>query len=104
MALLRRPERFRFIAAALAIILFAGSLPVVTGIILMPNSPPAFTLDICHPLQSFDAPSNVSLAPLNAPCVFTVLLHDRGVAPEASFGFAARPGDTPDPPPPRSPA
>lgn len=51
------------VAPLLALAVLLASLPLVTGVILQDQTP-AFTLDICHPLQSqSQSPSVVPLPP-----------------------------------------
>ena len=53
--------------AMLEVALTLGSVQPLLGVIVYQDSRPAFTLDICHPLQSLDqSPSVVPLAPPSA--------------------------------------
>jgi hypothetical protein len=48
----------------LAVVLMLGSLQPLLGVVIFQqDSQPAFTLNICHPLQSLDESPNVSLTP-----------------------------------------
>jgi hypothetical protein len=48
----------------LAVVLMLGSVQPLLGVVIFQHdSQPAFTLNICHPLQSLDESPNVSLTP-----------------------------------------
>ena len=48
----------------LAVVLMLGSLQPLLGVVIFQqDSQPAFTLNICYPLQSLDESPNVSLTP-----------------------------------------
>jgi hypothetical protein len=50
--------------ALLAVVLMLGSVQPLLGVVIyQQDSQPAFTLNICHPLQSLDESPNVSLTP-----------------------------------------
>jgi hypothetical protein len=86
-----------FVAAALLL----GGMPIVASE-AAPHSCPAFTLDICHPLQAVNA--------ISAPCNLPILRAEAIVyAPGPSsiiakslFMITPRPADAPDPPPPKT--
>ena len=68
------------LALVLALALFCGSLPSVVGVVS--EQGPAFTLDICHPLNSLEQPVTVVIAPLS-PVRFSAELP--AVGPVAEF-------------------
>jgi hypothetical protein len=51
----------RHLAATLAIVMIIASLPSIGVIVVPDQSGPSLTMDICHPLQSVDRSSAVTL-------------------------------------------
>jgi hypothetical protein len=95
----RRPS-----SAAAAIVAFAlllGGMPLTLGIVV--QSPEAmFTLDICHPVQSFShSPMPVLAIMPGSPTVAQFLPQwGRSAAPAQPLRLRA--ADAPDPPPPKT--
>jgi hypothetical protein len=52
------------VALALVAAIFVGGLPMLTGIVVIADSTPAFTLDICHPIGGVSCNLSQSEAPL----------------------------------------
>ena len=98
---MKRSDRHLAVATIVALALLLGGLPIVASQ-AAPDSHPAFTLDICHPLQAVNAMST----PCNLPVLRTNgIAHapaPAGVLAEAIFTMATRPADAPDPPPPKA--
>jgi hypothetical protein len=63
MAVLNQRGPTSALALLVALALFCGSLPTVVGVVS--EQGPAFTLDICHPLQSLEQPATIVIAPLS---------------------------------------
>ena len=96
----RRPDRATAAIVALAILL--GGMPLTLGIVVVHSSEAAFTLDICHPVQSFSH-SPVTMAAIfpDSPAV-AQFLPDRGRYPAPIVALRMRAADAPDPPPPKT--
>lgn len=97
------PRRHRpLIAQLLVVALLIGSLPMAASPVLAgPESTPAFTLDICHPLPAFAvAAAACTLAAFTAYS-FSIVIEDRGPTEISSPAALDRAGEAPDPPPPR---
>jgi hypothetical protein len=84
----------------LACALILASMPTITGVIVI-DSKPAFTLDICHPLQSADRSSGTSIIALPPPQRPAQVLAQKGAATDSAAVRPIRPSDKPDPPPPK---
>ena len=99
MAVLNQRGPTSTLALLVALALFCGSLPSVVGVIS--EQGPAFTLDICHPLNSLEQPVIVVIAPLS-PIRFKAELPLLGTAAE----FIANPpieiSIRPETPPPKT--
>jgi hypothetical protein len=93
--------RSPLIAGALIVAVLIGGLPVLTGVVVVADSKPAFTLDICHPvsgaLHGLDQ-SEAPVIPTHAAAQFPMEL---GAAPEFVATFSPRENKAPDPPPPK---
>ena len=96
---LRCPHRASVVIVVLAVLL--GGMPLTLGIVVH-SSEATFTLDICHPVQSFShSPVPVVAIIPGSPAVAQFL-------PECGrYAFAAqelrvRAADSPDPPPPKA--
>jgi hypothetical protein len=64
--------------AILAAALILGSVQPLLGVMAYQDSTPAFTLDICHPLQSLDhSPSVIGLALPSSPGRFMPIDFER---------------------------
>jgi hypothetical protein len=77
-----------------------GGLPLVTGIVVVADSKPAFTLDVCHPIGGVSSNLSQSEAPLIPMHAAAQPPAESGVAHD--FVFVLPPGrnQAPDPPPP----
>ncbi len=104
MAVLNHRHGFSTItAAALILALFVGGLPALSGVTITDTAgPPAFTLDICHPVPGV----NHGLAVFAFPLGNTLRSIERprfsGVAHESRTLLIIRASEAPDPPPPKS--
>ncbi len=78
-----------------------GAMPLVTGVVLIPDSRPAFTLDICHPLGAASYDSGHSEAPLIPAQTGARIPGDSGAAPDYVAPFPPRLTESPDTPPPK---
>ena len=83
----------------LALALLFAIVPIVIAA-PTPNSGPALTVDMCHPLQSAASGSTPSLAPMLPARGFSQTLAERGDAPDATVCSVAPLREAPDPPPP----
>ena len=97
---MHRIETLRAIARVTVLALLLGGMPITTGVIVAGDSTPAFTVDICHPLQSLEQPSlpvfahpprAVALAPSDRDCATCNIV---------VTGLRSRLADSPDPRPP----
>ena len=96
---LRRPDRATAAMVALAILL--GGMPLTLGIVVH-SSQAMFTLDICHPVQSFShSPVAVVAIIPDSPAV-AEFLPERGLYAVPPAPRRSRAADAPDPPPPRA--
>lgn len=94
-------SRDALVAAILALATLFGGLPIVTGRSAA-DSHPAFTLNICHPLQAADtvaAPCN-----LPAPRAEAIIRKPEpvGLLFQPVLTMNNRPAEAPDSPPPRA--
>jgi hypothetical protein len=79
-----------------------GGLPfAASGIIMDHHAPPAFTLDICHPLATCNVAHACNLPPL-AGVEFIQRTIDLGTVGDYAASSTVRGPQAPDPPPPRS--
>ena len=80
-----------------------GGLPILTGIVVVADSKPALTLDVCHPLGG--ASYNLDLGQSGAPLIPThttaQLPTESGEAPEFVAALPPQVSEAPDPPPPK---
>ncbi len=84
----------------LAVVLMLGSVQPLLGVVIyQQDSQPAFTLNICHPLQSLDESPNVSLTPPASTGQIVFLNFERVFEP-ASLSVIEFISDI-DPPPPK---
>ena len=95
----RRPGRTAAAIVALAVLL--GGMPLTLGVVVH-SSEVLFTLDICHPVQSFSHSSVAMIALIpGSPTVAQLLVESRLYSvPRATP--SARVADAPDPPPPKA--
>lgn len=91
----------RAAAAIVALAVLLGGMPLTRGIVVH-SSEAMFTLDICHPLQSFShSPVPVMAIMPGAPAVAQFLPERRCFA-TPSHPPRLRAADAPDPPPPKA--
>ncbi len=84
----------------LAVVLMLGSVQPLLGVVIYQHdSQPAFTLNICHPLQGLDESPNVSLTPPASTGQIVFLNFERVFEP-ASLSVIEFISDI-DPPPPK---
>jgi hypothetical protein len=100
---LKRRKNAPLIAQIVVIAILFGAMPMAASpAILEHNSAPAFTLNICTPLQSFTrAAASCSLPTMNL-FPFECPLEDRGIAIGLTPSIVSRAFEAPDPPPPKS--
>jgi len=97
---LKSRSQYSPLALLIAAALFVASMPVAVNA-LPPNGAPAFTLDICHPLQPFDTGSvRCDLPPL-LRWPITHELPTSGIVNEQLTTVTTRAAEAPDPPPPK---
>jgi hypothetical protein len=89
------------VAWALIVAMLLGGLPILTGVVVIADSKPALTLDICHPLSGASYNLDQSEAPLIPRHITAQLPADCGAAPEFVALFSPRVSKAPDPPPPK---
>lgn len=88
-------------AAIVALALLLGGMPLTLGIIV--HSPEAmFTLDICHPVQSFSHSPVPVLAIMPASPTVAQFLPQWGRSATPAHPLSLRAADAPDPPPPKT--
>jgi hypothetical protein len=95
----RRPDAA--LAAILALALLLGGMPLTLGIVVH-SSEEMFTLDICHPLQSFSHSPMVVAAIIPDSSGIARFLPECGRYAEPSATLRLRAADAPDPPPPET--
>jgi hypothetical protein len=80
-----------------------GGLPILTGMVVVSDSKPAFTLDVCHPLggASYNLDLGQGEAPLIPTHVIAQLPAQSGQVPEFVAAFSPHVSTAPDPPPPK---
>ena len=95
----KRPGHAAAAIVALAVLL--GGMPLTLGVVVH-NSEAMFTLDICHPVQSFShSPVGVIAIIPGSPTVARCLPESgRYSVPRTTL--SARAADAPDPPPPKA--
>ncbi len=103
----RNAPRFAFHACPVWLILvlvgaiLAGGLPIITGVVVMPDSKPSFTLDVCHPLAAVACGLTQGEAPLIPKHAATPSLCPLGIAREFVARVPSGAIRPPDPPPPK---
>ena len=76
---------------------------MLTGVVVISDSKPALTLDVCHPLggASYNLDLGQGEAPLIPTHVIAQLPAESGEAPEFVAAFSPLSSNAPDPPPPK---
>jgi len=97
---MRRPGRAA--AAIVALALLLGGMPLTLGMVVH-SSEAMFTLDICHPVQSFShSPvAVVAIIPGSVGLAQCLIESGRYAVPRTT-ALSARVADAPDPPPPKA--
>lgn len=90
-----------FVAWALIAAILIGGLPMLTGVVVIADSKPALTLDLCHPIGGALYNLGQSEAPLIPTHTAAQLPRESGAAPELVPAFSPRVSQAPDPPPPK---
>ncbi len=90
-----------FVAWILVTAILIGGLPMVTGLVVVADSKPALTLDVCHPAGGTFCNLGQSEAPLIPTHTAAHLPGESGAAPELVAAFSPRVSKAPDPPPPK---
>jgi hypothetical protein len=96
---MRRPGRAAVAIVALAVLL--GGTPLTLGVVVH-SSEPMFTLDICHPVQSFSHSPVSVLAIMPASPTVAQFLPQWGRSATPAHPLSLRAADAPDPPPPKT--
>lgn len=89
------------VAWALIAAILIGGLPILTGVVVIADSKPALTLDVCHPLVGASYNLDQSAAPLIPKNTAAYLPAESDAAPEFVSAFSPRVTEAPDPPPPK---
>jgi len=90
-----------FVAWALIAAILIGGLPILTGVVVIADSKPALTLDVCHPIGWALYNLGQSEALLIPTHTAAQLPRESGAAPELVATFFPRVSKAPDPPPPK---
>lgn len=88
-------------AAVVALAVLLGGMPLTLGIVVH-SSEAMFTLDICHPVQSFSHSPVVAMAIIPCSPAVAQVLPERGSYPVPATALRVRMADAPDPPPPKA--
>ncbi len=92
----------RFLAFTVAVLLLLGFIPLGTGLALISTPQHAeLSLDLCHPLQSFETAQTAPMARPSLPAVAFVRL-ELGATPELTAAKFLRFISPPETPPPES--
>ena len=94
--------RSPLLAGALIAAILLGGLPILTGVVVIADSKPALTLDLCHPLSGASFNLDQGEAPLIPKQTSAQLPADCGAAPEFVAAFLPTVSRAPDPPPPKA--
>lgn len=88
---------------SLIVAILIGGLPILTGIVIVSDSKPALTLDMCHPLggATYNLDLGQSEAPLIPTHIIAQLPTESGNAPEYVAPPFPKVTKAPDPPPPK---
>jgi hypothetical protein len=89
------------IAGMLIVVLLLGWLPMLTGVMIVPGSKPAFTVDICHPAGAVAGNLNAAEAPLIPAQFVRQKLAELGTADQSVPTLRSRLREAPIPPPPK---
>jgi len=91
----------RQLAATMALVMMMASLPSIGVIIIADRSGPTISMDICHPLPSFETSVGTVLIarPASSGIGAQIVLHET-VAQFVPV-LKSKLADTPDPPPPK---
>lgn len=95
----RRPDGFT--AAIVAFAMLLGGMPLTLGIVVH-SSEAAFTLDICHPVQTFSHSPEAVAAIVPGSPVVAQSLPECGSYSIQTTALRMRAADAPDPPPPKT--
>jgi hypothetical protein len=95
----RRPHRAAAAIVALAVLL--GGMPLTLGVVVH-SSEVMFTLDICHPAQSFSHSPVAVMAIIPGSPSVAQFLPESGRYSVPRTSLSARAADAPDPPPPKA--
>jgi hypothetical protein len=91
----------RALSSILAVALLLASVPLCSGIVIVAGpTQPEFTINICHPIQSFDRVTNVLLA-RPAPTSPQFALAESGPYGDDLSLAVVGLTEPPDPPPPK---
>jgi hypothetical protein len=85
----------------LIVALLMGGLPILTGVVVIADNQPAFSLDICHPIAGASYNLDASLAPLIPTPPVAQAPAAAGFAYEVAAPFCPQLRRAPDPPPPK---
>ena len=95
--------RSRAMSAVLAAVILLGSVPALTGVCTVSGpAHPQVTLDVCHPLQAFNAVDKVFLAHPDTGNIPDPALDFQGTVPDHSTHKLIDLRFAPDPPPPKA--
>lgn len=89
------------IASTLIVAIFAGGLPILTGVVVIADAKPVFTLDVCHPIGGVSYNLSQGEAPLIPAHPAAQPPADWSAAPQFDAVFPPGPSQAPDPPPPK---
>jgi hypothetical protein len=84
------------IAAAILL----GGMPIVASAFRQ-DTQPAFSLDICHPIQAINIASAGCSLPTLVRCYVSHVIRESAFDPVAATIIIARAAEAPDPPPPK---
>ncbi len=91
----------RQLAAAMAVIMTMATLPSIGVIVISDRSGPSISLDICHPLQSLDRPTNIVPVARPAPPEISARISSHETLAEFAPILTTKFVEAPDPPPPK---
>jgi hypothetical protein len=85
----------------MAFVMMAASLPSIGVIVISDRPGPTISMDICHPLQSFDSSPNVVLVARPAPPETGAKVLSRETLAQFVPILKSKLTEVPDPPPPK---
>ncbi|HJU29477.1 MAG TPA: hypothetical protein VJ718_09915 [Candidatus Binataceae bacterium] len=88
------------VAIVVAIAMLVGGLPLAVD--YAPQSRPALTLDICHPLGAVGTIAAQCSLPIPSATAIVAKPRPAGAIVQAASTMMSRPAETPDPPPPKT--